>query len=128
MNGVLTELIDAAGVIKAKLRVAGTRANRGKTAAAVAEIETLRQRIVEMATRLRKLRANAEVMADTATAAFSSLDMALKQAAAETGNKRTGGTVLHELSSVPAGLADSASTFIIAQGCVPFPQTPVSQN
>jgi hypothetical protein len=128
MNGTLSELVETAGVIKATLQLAGRRVNKGKTALAMADIDALRQRIVEMATRLRRLRTDAEVMADTASSAFTSLDEVLKHVNKEGKGKRAGGTILHELSAVRAGLRDSTSTWITGPGCVPCPQPPTTQS
>lgn len=128
LGGELTTII--AGVEKAKkiLKIMGRKIVKGKRDSAIADMDTVVRRLVDMTVRMRRVKSEIEVLHDTAQGCYTSLDEALGKVTVTGTGSRTGGTILHHLSSEPADLSSARNTFMAAPGCVPFAQPPTHDS
>lgn len=124
LSGELTTVIDGVEKAKKMLKTMGRKIVKGKGDAAIADMDAVIRRLVDMGTRIRRVKSDIEVLQDTAQSCYASLDEALGKVTVSGTGSRTGGTILHHLSSEPADLASARNTFMAAPGCVPFAQSP----
>lgn len=128
LSGELTTIIDGVEKAKKMLKIMGRKIVKGKRDSAVADMDAVVRRLVDMATRIRRAKSEIEVIQDTAQGCYTSLDEALGKVAVTGTGGRTGGTILHHLSSEPADLSTARNTFMAAPGCVPFAQPPIPDS